>query len=131
MARGARRVFHSIAVALAVAMMGAPLSGPLHAAQQCVGACPMHARHKPGCHGSAVTAAPADTSSASCASVAIAPPGCACKHKLPTWSVVPAVLAPSVVASIVPLRRASPTGACPWQVRAADPPDSPPPILAA
>ena len=59
MVRGVSRVLRGIAVALAVALMGAPLSGPLRSAgEHCAAACPMHARHKLGCHGAKVGTVP-------------------------------------------------------------------------
>jgi len=120
----------SLAVALVAAVVGAPLAGPLGSiSQHCVAACPMHRQIK--CHGSHVGTASATSSSPHCGTVAIAAPGCTCQHELPTWTTARALVHAAFVAWTLPLHPAIPDDAPRSYVRAADPPESPPPIRTA
>jgi len=133
MGRRARGLIQCLALAVAVSLVEAPLSGPLHGLTgRCLSACPMHASHKLGCHNAAAKAQPLRTDGdADCSTAAISPRGCTCGHNLPTSSAPRAVLNTPVMACAIPVHLGSFSPLPQPAGRAADPPESPPPILCA
>ena len=132
MLRGRRRGVATLALLLAVAVPGAPITRTIAAhCDRCPRTCPMHAKgkaHQPGCHrGPGASSGARDCHR----TPGIALPGCGFTGDVPLASLAPA-LPPAtgvVLASIAlpALRIRAPL----VHTRAADPPDTPPPDVSA
>ena len=129
---GRRRGLAGLALLLAVAVPGAPIAPTLAAhCDRCPRTCPMHAkgeRPQAGCHhGSGAT-----SGARGChRTPGIALPGCGYTGDVPLASLAPALPPATAVAwariALPALRTRAPL----VQTRAADPPDTPPPVVSA
>jgi hypothetical protein len=128
MTRAARALLRGFTVAVAATVIGAPLSAPIQSlTRRCVSGCPMHGHHKLHCHHS--TSAPLNAAArVDCNTAAITPAGCVCGHGTPSLSLARAVLNEAPVTVTVRAKRAVRLAAPRLHTRAADPPESPPPI---
>jgi hypothetical protein len=131
MSRDAGALSRRLAVAIVAVVLAAPLAAPIQSiTSHCNTVCPMHARHKLHCHGTAAAAARGHgLPAAGCTTLAIAMPGCSCSHGTPTASMPRAVLSGPALAWRAQTRLAVNTAPPEFQARCADPPESPPPIF--
>jgi hypothetical protein len=126
------------AVFLALALVGAPLTGSIRAVcDQCPVTCPMHQpakakQRKPSCHAAGPSAAHEEgTDAGPSRGVGFTRPPCSHHGVVPGVALAPMILPGAVRSEFVPvtqgLRDPAPLG----HVRANDPPDTPPPIVSA
>ena len=131
--RRSRRIITTQVIALTAVLLGAPFVGLLHdGCDRCPPQCPMHAASKMHCHEAkgAVGGRLAHAGHCGGGVVGMSRPGCGHPHQSPAIAIARAVLpqsiAPSYLQTVTPADFALPHA----HTRLADPPESPPPILA-
>lgn len=132
MALRACRQSWALALVLALAMPAAPVLRMATAGcERCPRSCPMHAKvakKQPGCHhGTQAPAPPRDCHR----TPGFTLPGCGYAGDPPLASLAPAVLPTRALTWVVVATPAPRAHVLPLGTRAADPPDTPPPIVSA